>query len=277
VLASAKLFSVQGEISAIDPDGARRRLVVGGSIYPGDAVETGPTSQAVLVFRDESRMTLGANSRFRIENFVFDQQNPAEGRFLVSLAKGSMRALTGLIGKANVRNVGFTTATATLGIRGTGLDIDCPQTTACSFFTWLGAIEVTPTGQTASQVLNAGEGLFVSPTETRSIQQSTLLFLTRPDGVTVDIVQLFGYGVVDEGLTGLFVYVRDGHIQVSTTLQTLHLGRGETGFAGSDGTTVRPSLTPLFMEFDATPMPNSSNPLLISTLGDVGVRANQCR
>jgi hypothetical protein len=156
VLASAKVVSAQGDVNAVDGAGQRRRLVDGGSIYPGDMVETGAGTRAVLVFRDQSRMSLGSGTKFRVDNFVFDEKNAGEGRFLVSLLRGSVRALTGLIAKANNRNVGFSTATATIGIRGSGGDISC--TGACagepgggdaglSVFTWLGSFTVTPQGQ----------------------------------------------------------------------------------------------------------------------------------
>ncbi len=119
VLASAKLVGVQGEVNALDVSNARRRVVDGASIYPGETVETTASAKAVLIFRDDSRTTLGGNTRFRVDNFVFDDKNPGEGRFLVSLLRGSLRALTGLIGKSNNRNVSFTTPTSTIGIRGT--------------------------------------------------------------------------------------------------------------------------------------------------------------
>lgn len=281
VLASAKMVSSQGEVSALDASGSRRRVVDGASVYPGEILETAAGAKAVLAFRDDSRMTLGGATRFRVDSFVFDDQNPKEGRFLVSLLKGSMRALTGLIGKANNRNVGFTTATATIGIRGTGLDLDCNddgKDEACSFYTWLGTIEVTPLGQTDMRVLEAGQGLYVSPSSIRPLLAPTLQNLQRPDSVTVDTKQLFSASSVEDGKEGLFVFVRDGHIEVTTASETLHLGRGETGFAGLDGLTARPVFMPLFLEFDRTPMPNSRNPLAATVLDSSGARAlNSCK
>ena len=189
-----------------------------------------------------------------------------------------MRALSGLIGKANHRNVSFTTPTATIGIRGTGLDVDCESDEACSFFSWLGTIEVSPNGQTALQVLMAGQGLQVGSAGIRPLNASPLEGLPRPDRINVDLRQLFGASDVSDDQPGLFVFVRDGHIEVTTGRETLHLGRGETGFAGDNGTTARPLLTPLFLEFDRTPMPDSKNPMLQTVLGEAGVRTrNQCR
>ena len=284
VQASAKLVSTQGEIVAVDGAGARRRLVDGGAIYPGETVETGAAAKGILAFRDDSRLTLGATTRFRVDNFVYDEKNPADGRFLVSLLRGSARALTGLIAKANNRNVGFATATATIGIRGTGLDMECAD--SCSFFTWLGTIEVTPTGsfgtagQTALQVLSAGQGLFVSSTGMRALSAPIPAMdnLPRPDTVPVDSKQLFSSAALAPDEQGLYVFVRDGHIEVTTSSETLHLGKGETGFAGDTGRTVRPLQIPLFLDFDRTPKPDSTNPMLQTVLNETVNRpANQCR
>lgn len=277
ILASAKVVSVEGDLSALDASGARRRLVAGGAVYAGETVETGLGTKAVLAFRDESRTTLGPSTRLRVDSFVFDAANPKDGRFLVSLLRGSLRALTGLIAKSNNRNVGFTTPTATIGIRGTGLDMDCATDAGCSLFTWLGTIEVTPNGQSALQVLQAGQGLFIGPREMRPLSGPTLQNLQRPDSVPVDTRQLFG-SEGGEGQEGLYVFVRDGHIEVTTGRGTLHLGRGETGFAANDGLTGRPLMMPLFLEFDRTPLPNTPNPALSTVLNDTQLRPlNQCR
>ena len=282
VQASAKLVGVRGEIHALDGAGQRRRLVDGAAIYPGETVETASAAQGVLAFRDESRLTLGAATRFKVDNFVFDAKNPSEGRFVMSLLRGSMRALTGLIARANNRNVGFNTPTATIGIRGTGLDVSCDE--SCSFFTWLGTIQVEPTGsfgtagQTALQTLNAGQGLFVSSTGMRALSAPFLENLPRPDTVQVDTAQLFSSAAMPADEQGLYVFVRDGHIEITTASETLQLGKGETGFAALNGTTVRPLLMPLFLEFDRTPKPDSANPLLQSILSETTNRvANVCR
>lgn len=128
------------------------------------------------------------------------------------------------------------------------------------------------------QVLEAGQGLFVGSDGMRPLNGSTLEQLPRPDGVPVDVKQLFGSGVVDDAQEGLLAFVRDGHIEVVTGRERLQLGRGETGFAGTDGLTIRPLLTPLFLEFDRIPLPNSTNSMLSTVFGDTGLRPlNQCR
>lgn len=289
VQASAKLVNVQGEIFAVDAAGQRRRVVEGGSVYPGETIETARGAGAVLAFRDESRVTLGSQTRFRIDNFVFDEKNAGEGRFLASLLRGSVRALTGLIAKSNTRNVGFSTATATIGIRGTGFDASCLGPCAgelaatgpgagLTLWTWQDSIEVTIPGVPGAQVLQAGQGLFIA---TGSVLQPLLtdpgIEGQRPDQVVVP-PKLFADAGVSEASEGLFVLVRDGHIEVATASEVLHLGRGEAGFAGTLGETLRPTLVPKFLDFDRIPLPTSRNPMLTAVLNESGIRnSNVCR
>lgn len=286
VQASAKIVNSQGELNATDAAGQRRRLVDGGSVYPGDVVETSQGTRAVLAFRDDTRITLGQATRFRVDNFVYDTQNAGEGRFLASVLKGTVRALTGLIAKANNRNVGFSTATATIGIRGTGVDIVCtgvcaeePPTddTGLTVFTWLGSVSVQQTGTTALEVLQAGQGLFISASGVRPISNQPTINEPRPD--TIDVpAKLFSRDSVSDEQEGLFVFVREGHIEIATASDILQLGRGEAGFAGTTGNTVRPNLIPKFIDFDRQPHPNSKHPLLVSVLVDANIRPlNRCQ
>jgi hypothetical protein len=287
VQASARVVTSQGELNATDAAGVRRRVVAGGSVYPGDVVETSRDTRAVLAFRDDTRITLGQTTRFRIDNFVYDNQNAGEGRFLASILKGSVRALTGLIAKSNNRNVGFSTATATIGIRGTGFDVTC--TGACAqeepasddagmtVFTWRGAVDVTPQGGGPLEVLQAGQGLFISRNGIRPITTEPPSEGPRPDSVEVP-PKLFSHDGVSDDQEGLFVFVRDGHIEIATANDVLHLGKNEAGFAGVNGETARPTLIPKFLDFDKLPLPTSKNPLLVSVLADAGVKpTNQCK
>lgn len=287
VLASAKVVNSQGVLNATDAAGQRRRLVDGGSVYPGDVVETSQGTRAVLAFRDDTRITLGQTTRFRVDNFVYDSQNAGEGRFLASVLKGTVRALTGLIAKSNNRNVGFSTATATIGIRGTGVDIVCSGICAeeavtgddsgLTVFTWLGSVSVQQTGTTALEVLQAGQGLFISGSGIRPIANQPAIDGPRPDTIEVP-PKLFSSDSVSDAQEGLFVFVRDGHIEITTATDILQLGRGEAGFAGIGGNTARPSMIPKFLDFDKMPLPTSRNPLLVSVLADAGVKpSNQCK
>ncbi len=286
VLASAKVVTLTGELFAVDANGQRRRLVEGGSVYPGDVLETSRGANTVIAFRDDTRITLGSQTRFRVDNFVYDTKNAGEGRFLASILRGSVRALTGLIAKANNNNVGFATATATIGIRGTGFDVMCTGPcagepgdpgTGMTLWTWLGSIVVGLNGQTALQALQAGQGLFIPPTgPVVPVTNQPPTDGARPDTVTPP-PQLFSNDNVSDASEGLFVFVRDGHIQISSGGKILDLGRGEAGFSGTTGDMARPNLVPKFLDFDQIPLPTSNAPLLTSVLGEQGIRSLVCK
>jgi hypothetical protein len=295
VQASAKVLTSRGDVAAIDGAGQRRRLVDGGSVYPGDVVETGQGTQAILAFRDESRVTVGAGTRFRIDNFVFDNKNAGEGRMLTSLLRGTVRALTGLIGKANNRNVSYSTSTATIGIRGTDVLMRCTGLCATEssaagsatstvsgggleVFTYSGLVDVTKlTDFTSTLVLGAGQGLIIDPSGTRNTNAEPINDLTAPGSVNIPPA-LFNTEATQENQEGLFVFVRDGHIEIATGSSVLHLGRNEAGFAGNNGNVARPQDVPRFIEFDRTPLPNSSNFNVSALLGNSDIQGGRmCR
>ena len=63
-------------------------------------------------------MVVGPSSRLDVKEFHFDATTQ-DGGLLVSLLRGSMRMITGLIGKKQPDAVRVETQTATIGIRGT--------------------------------------------------------------------------------------------------------------------------------------------------------------
>jgi hypothetical protein len=277
---------MQGDVFATDTAGSRRRLVSGGAVFPGDTVETGVRTFALLAFRDQTRAALGSNSRLQIQNFVYDANNASEGSFLVRLARGSMRAVTGLIGKANPSRVAVGTATATIGIRGTGFDVTCtgpcageegPPDSGFSLFTWDGTVAVTPEGR-GEELVGQGQGIFVSAELVRRLTSGPEIDAPRPDDVPIDEEALFGAAPIGDDPEGLYVFVRDGHVEIRTATDVLHLARGEAGYVTGQGETTRPDQLPLFIEFDRTPMPDVENPTLSSILGDLLPRgAEVCR
>jgi len=273
VPASARIVDLRGTARAVNANNERRLLALGGPIYPGDTIESQAGGYLVLVFRDESRMTIQPNSRVKVDDFVFDSLNPKEGRFFVNLLKGGLRAFTGLIGKASVSNVAYRTPTATVGIRGSGGDLcvgcvnDGEELTAT---VWDGTFVINTdparcTGGAAvcTAELGVGETALVNEQGNAVTKVPTPIYMNfttpRPDRVEYDMARLFGLNPVDDASQGLFVLVRDGHITILSAGQILELGRGETAYA--DGRIlVRPLTVPIFLDLDRTPLPDANSP-----------------
>ncbi len=287
IQASAKLQAVRGQLDAVSSTGERRRVVEGAPLYPGETVETSPNSEGVLVFRDESKVRLAQSSRLRIDEFVYSPSSVVDARYVVSLLRGSLRAVTGLIGKAAPRNVTYKTNTATIGIRGTEFGIEC--TGACAgeavvgpdagtrVFTYAGQIVVqwSPVGGVSlpELLLSLNQGAFLpsGAGNVTPLSQPPGGQPSSPDGVPVP-PGLFDSRQHNEQQEGLYVTVRDGHVEIVSGQEILQLGRGETGYSGGDTQTYRPVNIPLFIDFDRVPLPNVRSPQIVSLLRDAGIR-----
>ena len=110
--------SVRGDVQLLGASGTSRSAAPGDVLSPIDRILTGPDSAASVVLRDGTTMVVGPSSRLDVKEFHFDATTQ-DGGLLVSLLRGSMRMITGLIGKSHPDAVRVETQTATIGIRGT--------------------------------------------------------------------------------------------------------------------------------------------------------------
>jgi len=116
---------VKGTVIAKAASGRARALQVGAPIYSGDALVTGANAYAVVLFRDQSRVTVMPHTEFRVDRLVYQEDRPAESEGFFSLVRGGLRAVSGVIGKYRRNAYQMRTAVATIGIRGTGYDLYC--------------------------------------------------------------------------------------------------------------------------------------------------------
>ncbi|MGZ8201903.1 MAG: FecR family protein [Burkholderiales bacterium] len=123
VVARAVVVSGSAVAFGARQEATPRPFKAGSTLASGDTVRTGKASYAVLAFRDQSRVTVVADSEFRLDDVRFSGASADAGNFLVRLIRGGIRALTGLLGRRDVRSVNFFTTTAVIGLRGTELDI----------------------------------------------------------------------------------------------------------------------------------------------------------
>ncbi|WP_341904652.1 FecR family protein [Polaromonas sp. YR568] len=147
-----------GEVLLRRSDGQSDPLVKGRGIESGQAIVTGTTGRAQVKFTDGGLVSLQPNTEFKITNYV-DQADPRQDRFLVDLLRGSMRAITGLIGKRNRENYKVMTTTATIGIRGSGFNAGYNPDGSLTVTAEFDAIEVCNAGNCVG--LTAGESVQV--------------------------------------------------------------------------------------------------------------------
>lgn len=262
-----RVMLVQADFSAQESSGKVRKLLLGAPVYEGDTLMTGDKSQAVVAFRDESRISLQQNTVFLVEKFKY-QKAAAGDNAVLRLLKGGVRVVTGLIGRMNHDDYQFHVANSTIGIRGTGFDSWCngpcaagadnPGATedlpldGAGVYVWAGEVAlVTPGGsfivaiqQAARIARDSGNPVPILAIPASVIDNAT----PRPDSIPLDMEQLFGTASND-GNPGLYVTVHDGHVILVLGDKTLDLGRGETGFSSAE-LLERLSSTPGFMGSD---------------------------
>lgn len=89
-------------------------------VRSGDRIRTGPDGFVQLRFADGALISLQPGSDFRVDAWIYDAQHQ---RSFFELLQGSMRAVSGRIGKRNPEDWRLRTPTATIGIRGTAFSV----------------------------------------------------------------------------------------------------------------------------------------------------------
>ncbi|MCB9991125.1 MAG: FecR domain-containing protein [Rhodospirillales bacterium] len=106
--------------AAIQQSGQAKIAEVGQDVHMNDIIETGPDSKLMVLFIDETELTLGEESRLTVDEYVFDPEDPADNKGRFSVLRGAFIFTTGLIKKGQeTPDVQIETAYGSIGIRGT--------------------------------------------------------------------------------------------------------------------------------------------------------------
>lgn len=112
-----RIKSVDGLVFVQRQD-QRIPVTIGTTIQPKDQLITGNNGVLVIVFNDHTVVSLGPESTYHIEDFMYQ---PDQDRFSykATLKKGSMQFRSGNIAKYHPKAVQLKTSTAQIGVRGT--------------------------------------------------------------------------------------------------------------------------------------------------------------
>jgi len=99
--------------------GSTQALSSGSAVYSNEAVRTGQDSVAELGFVDSTKLSVGPTSEVKLDKFVYDP-NKRAGAVALKATRGSLRFVTGV---QDHDNYSIKTPYATLGVRGTVLEI----------------------------------------------------------------------------------------------------------------------------------------------------------
>ena len=96
----------------------RHAAEIGDPVHQNDALETGANGSLGIVFRDESRISLGADTRLVVDEYVYAPERE-EASFLTRMTRGTLLFVSGLIAKLSPDATEVETPAGILGVRGT--------------------------------------------------------------------------------------------------------------------------------------------------------------
>ena len=133
-----QILKARGKTFAISPKKVNRNLFAGSEIYVGDRIFTGANGYLRLSMIDDAQIDLRCNSEMLIEDYRLLR---AGNRSVLYLIKGSLRKITGSIGKMATDVYEMRTPMATVGVRGTEYALRVLQSHGCD-----GSLDVNSDG-----------------------------------------------------------------------------------------------------------------------------------
>jgi hypothetical protein len=112
----ALVWRLKGDVHASN-GGRSRTLREGDLVYVGERVRAESNSEAVLKTDDGGMIAVRPGAEFAAEGF--SARGEKSDNFVMRVFTGSLRIITGWIGRANRENYRVNTPTATIGVRGT--------------------------------------------------------------------------------------------------------------------------------------------------------------
>lgn len=113
----ATVKTVSGEAFVVTA-GNKTTAIPGTPIYQGSVLQTGAKGSMGVTFKDETLMSLGANTVLSVDEYLYA---PAQGKLKLSskLTKGSLNYVSGVIAKLQPEAVTVSTPSGVIGVRGT--------------------------------------------------------------------------------------------------------------------------------------------------------------
>lgn len=120
----AKVVWVKGMLKAVQPQQAERKLERRSPVYVNDTLITDAKSTGQVVFTDDSLLALRENTSLQISKYQYGKGiDPSKESYVMSLTKGGLRTITGVISKENPSGYQANTPVATIAVHGTAYSI----------------------------------------------------------------------------------------------------------------------------------------------------------
>ncbi|CAM8665092.1 FecR protein [Comamonadaceae bacterium] len=119
---SGTFKTVQGTVTVGQGD-AKRTVASGLGVAEADRIQTDATSASVLVLRDGTTIAIGPNTTVDLSRFQFDATTQ-QGNLAIRVLQGTIRMVTGLLGRVQPDNVKVITPASTVSVRGTDFIVE---------------------------------------------------------------------------------------------------------------------------------------------------------
>ena len=116
---TGEITHLSGAVVARRADGQSRIVSIKSAVQEGDVLVTAENAYARVKWNDGGEVVLRPNSQLKVDSYTYDEGRPQTDNVVLSLIKGGMRSVTGLLARRNPANFRVATPNATIGIRGT--------------------------------------------------------------------------------------------------------------------------------------------------------------
>jgi len=110
---------LSGVLQVKHADGSSKLLAIKSDVQQGDTLQTEKDTFARIKFIDNGEIVLRPETTFKVETYAYSELGKDQDNVVVSLLRGGLRSVTGLLGKRNPNRYKMDTPVATIGIRGT--------------------------------------------------------------------------------------------------------------------------------------------------------------
>ena len=164
----ARVSAMHGDVS-VSRYSKKLKVISGFSIKEKDIIITQNKSKVQLIFKDDTIISIGKNSSFSIEKYLYIETKKPIAKF--KMLNGMMRVITGKIGKIAPDRFSVKTKTATIGIRGTNFGLILVGDKLHQSFCTSGAIDISL--KTKKYLLRDGFFMKISKSGEVSIREFT--------------------------------------------------------------------------------------------------------
>lgn len=154
--ATGPVFRCLANCGAPNPaDRTLQPVQPGDPVRQGEQFETGENGRATFLLDDNTALTISKNTKFRVDDYVFDSDTPTQNTQRYTILGGMFRYLSGVMGKQNNRDHVVESVYGAIGIRGTWFATRLNEVTGHEeIYLSNGEIAVTPDGPGLPSIFN---------------------------------------------------------------------------------------------------------------------------